>query len=139
MADHSELAVQHLGVLTVNSTPVQIAAALASASAAELVAVSMEVDGAPVDTEGVPSVEGGLGIRNRLNSFVAGQGDDPLSLLSSSNAGSAGLLGNLNRWKRPNDTWGIAMVSNGISTQHQNYLAIWPQNSLRNRAQTTFL
>jgi hypothetical protein len=91
MADHSELAIQHLGVLTVPSTPAQIAAALASASAAEMAPIPMEVDGTPDIVEGVPSSEVGLGMRNRLNSFVAGQSEDPLTLLSSSNVGSAGL------------------------------------------------
>ena len=39
------------------------------------------------------------------------------------NSISVGVLGNGSNWKRPNDTWGIAAVSNGISTQHQKYLA----------------
>lgn len=78
MAEHSEVAIQHLGVLTVSSTPAQIAAALASAGSAELGAVPMDVDG-PMD---VVHEEGG--IRNRMNSFVAPQGEDPLALLNSS-------------------------------------------------------
>lgn len=39
------------------------------------------------------------------------------------NSFSIGTLGNGNSWKRKDDTWGIAMVSNGISSQHQAYLA----------------
>ena len=79
MADHSEVAIQHLGVLTVSSTPAQIAAALANAGAVEIASAPMDVDGASDNVE--------EGIRNRMNSFVAPQGEDPLALLSSSSNG----------------------------------------------------
>lgn len=39
------------------------------------------------------------------------------------NSVSAGISGNCSRWKRSEDIWGIAMVSNGISKDHQKYLA----------------
>lgn len=35
--------------------------------------------------------------------------------LGFSNAGT--------KWKRPNDTFGVAVVANGLSTEHSNYLA----------------
>jgi len=38
------------------------------------------------------------------------------------NSVSAGISGNGARWKRAGDTWGVAVVSNGISTDHQQYL-----------------
>lgn len=39
------------------------------------------------------------------------------------NSASLGVSGNGSRWKRGEDTWGVASVSNGISTDHRNYLA----------------
>ncbi len=39
------------------------------------------------------------------------------------NSISLGLNGKGTKWKRGNDTWGAAFVSNGISANHQKYLA----------------
>ncbi|WP_305952134.1 carbohydrate porin [Emticicia oligotrophica] len=36
---------------------------------------------------------------------------------------SLGFSNNGTKWKRPNDTFGVALVANGISKQHRNYLS----------------
>ncbi len=75
MAKQSDVAIQHLGMLTVPSTPAQIAAALAFAPDISGSEMEVEGEGLHINTD-----------RPRLGSFVASPGEDAFSLLGGNGA-----------------------------------------------------